>query len=138
MSCVYLDPTLLPPQTAGDPEVELRHLAEAGFELVLLDEGRRAAGSRGSGRSTGASLESTSGLAIRSARSMDPNGRGDWLLTADPSRCGRARQSVCRTILVGPVAVDERHPVSRCDVVARDLKSAVLEILTSEAMASLA
>jgi hypothetical protein len=130
MSSVYLDPGLLP-SGVGDHEVdELRHLVDAGFGLVLLDDGHDA--------SSAMRAATQAGLSVSRARTMDPGGRGDWLLTTDASRCGRARQTVCRTVLVGPVASDEPHPVSRCDFVARDLKSAVLQILTSEAMAGLA
>jgi hypothetical protein len=77
-------------------------------------------------------------VAVRSAFgrvTTDVTGRPDvtsWYLTADPARCGRPTPLV-RTILVG-AAEGPARPVHRCDHVARDLRTAVLEVLANDAM----
>jgi hypothetical protein len=59
---------------------------------------------------------------------------GSWLITDDPDGCGR-RAPGLRTILVGPRRAPTNRPTVRCDVEARDLGAAVMEILAREAMA---
>jgi hypothetical protein len=52
-------------------------------------------------------------------------------VTADPATCGD-RQAGLLTLLVGPR--DDSPRPTRCDVTARDLAAAVLEILARDAM----
>jgi hypothetical protein len=56
---------------------------------------------------------------------------GSWFVTADPATCGD-HQSTLRTVLIGPGARLPRP--TRCDVTVRDLRDAVLEILSADAM----
>jgi hypothetical protein len=59
---------------------------------------------------------------------------GSWLVTSDPKHCDQ-RPAGVRTILVGPRRPPGPRPTARCDVEARDLAAAVIEILTRDAMA---
>jgi hypothetical protein len=86
----------------------LARLGDAGLEVVVVDGDTAAA-------------------AVEHADSPG------WLITDDPRTCGR-RSPTVRTILVGPRRPPSRGPVVRCDLEARDLSTAVLEILTHEAM----
>ena len=56
-----------------------------------------------------------------------------WHLTASPEACIE-RSAGVTTILVGPRRRPERGPARRCDLEARDVAAAALEILTREAM----
>jgi hypothetical protein len=60
---------------------------------------------------------------------------GSWLITVDPELCLERRPPM-QTLLVGPRAAPSPRPAPRCDVEARDLASAVLEILKREVMGS--
>jgi hypothetical protein len=62
---------------------------------------------------------------------------GSWFLTSDPELCG-PRNAHVRTVLVGPGPGTHKATVHRCDISTRDLRAAVLEILTREAMAPVA
>ena len=57
---------------------------------------------------------------------------GSWYLTADPEMCA-GRQASLRTVLIGPRPSEPRP--TRCDVTARDLLEAVLQVLSASAMA---
>lgn len=59
---------------------------------------------------------------------------GAWLITTDPEACQHVPHGI-RTILVGPKRAPSHRPSPRCDMEARDLNAAVIEILASEAMA---
>jgi hypothetical protein len=59
---------------------------------------------------------------------------GGWLLTVDPAVCAGDRPTGIRTILVGPRRPPDRRPTARCDVEARDLSAAVMEILVRDTM----
>ena len=59
--------------------------------------------------------------------------RRAWHLTASPEGCVD-REAGVTTILVGPRRPAGRGPTRRCDLEARDLGAAVLEILAREAM----
>jgi hypothetical protein len=56
-----------------------------------------------------------------------------WLLTGELAGCSERRPRL-RTILVGPPGPQVGGPQVRCDVEARDLRAAVIEILAREAM----
>ena len=134
MAAVYLDGSLLAaPETSSSVD-DLRHLVDAGFELVRLAGGAGAGNAAADGPAgDSAGRPSLDGLDLRVADTVDAEQHGAWLLTADARTCGRARPVICRTILVGPAPVDGSGP-GRCDLVVRDVRSAVLEILASDAM----
>jgi hypothetical protein len=105
---------------AADSDVadRLAHLADAGHRLVLVgDRSHPAAG--------------LSAWARVVASLPEPAPRGSWYLTADPATCGDRRPGL-RTVLIGPREALPRP--TRCDATARDLRDAVLEILTADAM----
>jgi hypothetical protein len=102
----------------GDLGDRLGHLADAGHRLVLV------AGSDHPAAALGAWSE-------RLPAVPSPAPRGSWYLTADPATCGD-RIPGLRTVLIGPRG-DGPRP-TRCDATARDLRDAVLEILTADAM----
>lgn len=137
VSRVYLEPDVILLAGAGGaglsaddagraitPEASesLVHLAEAGHELVLLS---------GAGVSPdlgGLAIE----VGVEDALPEHPP-PGTWLLTSDPDVCA-SRPSGFRTILIGPRRAPGPRPTAHCDLEARDLPAAVLEILTREAM----
>ena len=63
--------------------------------------------------------------------SVDKHDRGAWLLTDQVSDDRWARPLGIRTALVGP-HVDQQDGPARCDVAYRDLRTAALEILSTE------
>jgi len=115
MALIYIDGSAA---VQPDAAVSLAHLPEAGHELVLVAGSRHAA------------LRSVLWNARMDAMPEDPP-RGSWYLTADPATCGDRRAGL-RTVLIGPRG-DGPRP-TRCDATARDLRDAVLEILTADAM----
>ena len=80
------------------------------------------------GADDGASLPTTSELAAE-------HPSGAWFLTLDPNACADERPVGVRTILIGPRRPPERRPAVRCDVEARDLSAAVMEILVRDTLA---
>lgn len=135
MNRIYVERQVMAPPTgveappAGsdgdDPAPEaveaLRHLAES-FELVILGD-------------PGPSILGAFGGRVRGARGLPTSpAHGSWLLTHDPETCV-VRPPGLKTILVGPRRAPTNRPAPRCDVEARDLSAAVVEILTREAMA---
>ncbi len=133
---VYLDSSLLAEADAGHSLEELEHLAAGNFELVVLRRDGLAGGGDPAPDGRRRSKEIVAGRELECLGEVDGERRGDWLITADPAACGRSRPTVCRTVLIGPPPPETHHPTSRCDVVARDLRGAVLEILTADAMAT--
>ena len=59
---------------------------------------------------------------------------GSWFITGDPTWCEGDRPMGLRSILVGPKRPPARRPTLRCDVDARDLTTAMIEILVRETM----
>lgn len=131
MPRVFVDPSVVVLPTtprAASPEAQLapgavdalRHLTEADCEVVLLGPPGTA--------------EDALPPGVRVAPELPrPLGPDAWFVTADPtSRFGRPRGA--RTILVGPKRPVGPIPLPRYDVEARDLGSAVIEILTHQAM----
>jgi hypothetical protein len=100
-------------------------LREAGHEVALLVDSGAAAAARRSLKAWGLDLPTVTDPSERSG--------GGWLVTADPRRCER-RLPGLRTILVGPRRPPGPRPTAHCDVQARDLAAAVIEILAREAM----
>ena len=106
MSRVYVDRSL-----AGAPGASeaLRHLSEAGHDVVPVSAPPPA------------------------DRLGDDTVRPAWLLTASVELCVE-RPAGITTVFVGPRRPATRGPLVRCDLEARDLGAAVLEILSREAM----
>jgi hypothetical protein len=112
---IYLDGSA---SLDADLPDRLIHLTEAGYRLVLVAPPDHAA----------------AGLSVWSGRDEgipDAPPEESWYLTADPSTC-RDRQPGLRTILIGPR--EDGHWPTRCDLTARDLRDAVLKVLTDQAM----
>jgi hypothetical protein len=115
MTTIYIDGSAaLQPGASAN----LSHLPDAGHQLVLV----AAADPPG--------LESVAWTDRVAAVPGEPP-RGSWYLTADPATCGDRRVGL-RTVLIGPRGEGPRP--TRCDSTARDLRDAVLEILTADAM----
>jgi len=143
MTRVYVEPSALalggvadPPSGAGAGQDILEviapgalegvaHLREAGHEPVILMNGEPTTRTFGELVSPPVRVES------RLPEEVPP---GTWLITGDPLRCAE-RPAGVRTILVGPRRPATHRPTARCDLEARDLGAAVLEILADEAMA---
>jgi len=115
MTRIYVDGSaaVLP-----DAPRRLIHLTEFGHEVVLVApiDDRAASITAWPGRVD--------------ALPADPP-VGSWYLTANPATCGD-RQAGLRTLLIGP-REDSPRP-KRCDLTARDVASAVLELLARDAM----
>jgi hypothetical protein len=60
---------------------------------------------------------------------------GAWYLTTDDTWCEGDRPAGLQSILVGPRRPPAHRPTARCDLEARDLNAAVMEILVRETMA---
>jgi hypothetical protein len=131
---VYLDPTAVTiegwdegreePPSVPVPGVEdaIRRLAEARYQIVAMSPLPDAVRER-------------LGIDVPVATAVPPDGDGhSWLITADPSACQEMRRRGIRTILVGPRRAPTPGPLVRCDLEARDLASAVIEIMANEAM----
>jgi hypothetical protein len=110
------------PLTAPGALDALRHLRDGGHHLLLIghavpdeldDEGLR--------------------LDLIPELPASAGNGGAWLVTGDPAACAR-RVPGLRTLLVGPRRARSHRPAARCDVEARDLGAAAIEILTREAM----
>jgi hypothetical protein len=133
MTRIYLEPGVLvarpdattatPPSIVAGAAEELATLTDTGHELILV---------------TDHDVELPAGFPrISSVEHVDDGADGSWFLTTDPELCG-PRQARIRTILVGPGPNRHRAAVHRCDISTRDLRAAVLEILTREAMTPVA
>jgi hypothetical protein len=128
MSRVYLEPEVIRGRPGDDPIDESSVASDAGEALHTLAE-------------TGHDLVLVTSRPVRlpadfpKMRDMlAPDAERDsWFLTTDPEHCGVRRAGV-RSILVGPGPATRRAAIHRCDIRARDLRSAVLEILSREAM----
>jgi len=131
MNRVYLEPGVMAQPTGadlvGDPSAPLPgataalgHLADS-YELVVLRDPEPGV------------LEALD-LPVRGASDLPSEAaHGSWLITDDPTSC-LDRPPGLQTILVGPRRPPSNRPAPRCDVEARDLNAAVVEILTRQAM----
>jgi hypothetical protein len=111
------------PRLAAAPGVgEAVQLLVEGYDVVVLG---------------GQDLEAIPELAgCRAAASMpDAFPTGSWYITGDSDWCEGDRPAGLRSILVGPRRPPARRPTLRCDLEARDLSAAVMEILVRETMA---
>jgi hypothetical protein len=122
---VYLDPSAVfvrfgdgeENALAPDAPAAVRDLADTGHEAVLLADGELSL------------PEALGGI----GRAADPEpGLRAWMITGDRRRC-RERSPWLRTVLVGggPAPDNDRW---RCDAEAADLRSAVIHIVSREAM----
>ena len=116
MSAVYIHPSARAMPDAAD---QLAHLMEAGLDVVLLGD-------------SDADVDGVLSTARRDAEMPADPPRGSWFLTADPETCGERKVGL-RTLLIGPRTAQTR-PGPRCDTEARDLSSAVLEVLSRDVM----
>jgi hypothetical protein len=114
---IYVDRSAV---LGSDAAGRLIHLVEAGHRLVRVD-------ASGIGPTELAGEVWSDHVAVLPAEPP----RGSWFVTADPATCGD-HQPGLRTMLIGPRAETVRP--TRCDATARDLRDAVLEILSSDAM----
>jgi hypothetical protein len=131
---VFLDPgvvTVLEPASDRRGPGRLVAVPGAAESLALLGDPARIA------VIGDAPLIDVPELATLHARAAIPDDfpPGSWFITSDPTWCEGERPSGLRSILVGPKRPPARRPVLRCDVDARDLNAAVLEILVRETMA---
>lgn len=94
-------------------------LRDAGHEVLLVAE-----------PSSVPDAVSAGGAAIVGGAPLRPDSPA-WYLTADVERC-RGRSAHLRTVLVGVRPAE--GAIHRCDMMARDARAAVLEILAAEAM----
>jgi hypothetical protein len=117
MTAIYVHPSAVGLPGAADT---LGNLVETGHSVVLLGDVTRALAQSlpASGRAAEVPIEIE---------------RGSWFVTADPETC-RERRTGIQTLLIGPRAAPSARPGPRCDVEARDLASAVLEILRRDVM----
>ena len=115
MTTIYVDGSvaILP-----DAPSRLVHLTDAGHAVVLVARAEHRAASLGGWPDR---IEAMPG---------DPP-RGSWFLTADPTTC-HDRQAGLSTLLIGPR--DDNPRPTRCDLTARNLSAAVLEILARDVM----
>ena len=131
MNRIYLEPGVMAQPTgadrAGDASsplpgaaAALGHLADS-YELVVLRDPEPEVL-----EALDVPIRGGSGLPSEAAH-------GSWLITDDPWTCVD-RPPGLQTILVGPRRPPTNRPAPRCDVEARDLNAAVVEILTRQAM----
>jgi hypothetical protein len=122
VTTIYLEPNLLALETEDDAATQLRYLAESGAQLVLVADAPIA------------EWESLGVPGLRYESSPTAGRRGDWWLTADAEDCARRPGRGVLSMLIGGTLAASTGPTSRCDLGARDLRGAVLEILSREAM----
>jgi hypothetical protein len=118
---IFLEPNLLALETPAEATAQLDYLADAGAELVVVADGPLA------------DWEELGVPGLRYESDASAGRRGDWWLTADPEDCAARPAHGVRSLLVGGV-YDPGPGGSRCDLGAPNLRSAVLEILSREAM----
>ena len=99
----------------------LRYLFEARCDIVLV------------GRLPTELLHGL-GVPVRFSGNVEAGEGATFLITADPASCEHERTPGVTSILVGPHRPPGPRPTAHCDIEARDLATAVMEILTHEAM----
>jgi hypothetical protein len=118
---IFLQPNLLALETPDEARAQLDYLADAGAQLIVVADAPLP------------DWEELGVPALRYESDATAGRRGDWWLTADPEECAVRPAHGVRSILVGG-AYDPGPGGSRCDLGAPNLRSAVLEILSREAM----
>jgi hypothetical protein len=96
--------------------------------LILLDSDHEVILVTGPGADAPPKLATVATQVLTSVPAQ-PSGQA-WYLTSDVERC-QGSSARLRTVLIGPAPPS--GSIHRCDAVARDLRTAVLEILASEA-----
>jgi hypothetical protein len=119
---IFLEPNLLALERSDEASTQLRYLAESGADLVVVSDRPLA------------DWDELDVPSLRYEPTPAAGRRGDWWLTADPADCVRRPGRGVLSVLVGGSLGSSIGPTSRCDVGARDLRSAVLEILSRQAM----
>ena len=117
MTDIYVDPSVARMPNAAD---QLAHLLDTGHQLVLVGDYPKAL------------LEALPGAGTIEA----PPARAtaaSWYLSSDPAICNEPRPGF-QKLLVGPRLAPSPRQGPRCEAEARDLASAVLEILGREVM----
>ena len=117
MTAIYVDASAVGLPGAAE---RLTTLLDGGHEVILVGN-------------VPESLEAAAPRARRVAGLPEEVARGSWFVTADPESCGDRRVGLL-TLLVGPRAAATTRPGPRCDAEARDLGTAVLEILSRDVM----
>jgi hypothetical protein len=117
MTDIFVDPSVTSMPDAAD---HLGHLIDTGHRLVLV------------GDVPSAVLDGLPG-ADQVATLPDRVSAGSWRVSADAAICSE-RVAGLQTLLVGPRVTPAPRVGARCDAEARDLSSAVLEILGRDVM----
>jgi hypothetical protein len=117
MTDIYIDPSV-----SGMPDAaeHLTHLPESGHSLILVGD-------------CPAPVAAALPDATLAPVMPDRVAAGSWYVSSDPAMCGERRAGL-QTLLVGPRLAPSPRPGPRCDAEARDLASAVLEILRRDVM----
>lgn len=120
MTDIYIDASV-----AGMPDAldQLAHLADTGHRVLVI---RAPVGTVTRPGATPHGLEEILEM-------PDPLPAKGWFVTTDPARCSD-RPAGLRTLLIAPGHGDGPRPTIRCDGIARDVRSAVLDILAHDAM----
>jgi hypothetical protein len=129
---VYIDPSALMLASAGPDQGDdhvapgaaeaIARLLDSGFEVIVL------------GPAPGDPARELPAAVGREPALPEHLETHDWFLTGEPfSPFGRPRGGT--TMLVGPRQPVGKVPLPRFDLESRDLPSAVMEILTRQAMA---
>ena len=132
--CVYIDASALTAlEQPADRRLESHRVLAPGAadSVQLLVEGHDVVVLGGE------DLDGLAGLGAARHEGTMPSDfpSGSWYLTADETWCEGERPNGLRSILVGPRRPPTKRPTLRCDIEARDLTAAVMEILVRETMA---
>jgi hypothetical protein len=117
MTDIYVDASVV---SMSDAQGHLAHFIDTGHQLFLV------------GDCPSDVVEALVGAQCVAAMPGEVTA-GSWLVTDDPALCG-SRVRGLQTLLVGPRVAPSPHPSPRCDAEARNIASAVLEILGREVM----
>lgn len=117
MTDIYIDPSVASMPDAAD---HLTHLVDSGHPVTFVGD-------------CPAPVAAALPEAVLLAEMPDRVTQGSWYVSADPAMCGERRAGL-QTLLVGPRLAPSPRPGPRCDADARDLASAVLEILRRDVM----
>jgi hypothetical protein len=126
VTLVYVDVEAAAIEGLGEPSLDpaslraLQFLAEAGHDVIVV-------AAPGTGAPTEVRAVASAVVSEVPVRPAAPS----WYLTTEVERCQGASAKL-RTVLIG--AAPPAGSIHRCDAVARDLQTAALELLASEAM----
>ena len=117
MTDIYIDPTVA---SMPDAAEHLIHLGDSGHPVTFVGD-------------CPAPVAASLPDAILVDTMPERVAAGSWYVSSDPEMC-RDRRAGLQTLLVGPRLAPSPRPGPRCDAEARDLASAVLEILRRDVM----